>query len=213
MAEYCVCVCVNVTLLLVFPSNNFSQEQVAAPVYKDGEFWVFKVTRTSGRAGRTSTAFLDGDYEVSYASGGLKAFELTGSAKVDVTPNISYLQGMFGLDATAVEFQLLQFPLFVGQKWTREWRARLAAEGNAIVNRRAEHRVIGIDQITTSADTFRAFRVERELVNVVGGRGSYTYYYSPDTKSVVKFAVTNFDPQGNMSSKSEVELLKFGTAP
>ena len=207
-----LCVCVNVTLLLGYPTNNLSQEQVAAPIYKDGDFWVFKVTRTSANVGSTSTAFLDGDYEVSYASGGLKAFELTGSEKVEITHNISYLQGMIGRDVQDLEYQFLRFPLIVGQKWSREWRQR-SPRTNRVESRQAEHRVVGVEQIATRAGSYRAFKVESELVTPVGGRGSYIYYYSPETKSVVKFAVTDTGPQGNFSGKREVELIRFGTVP
>ena len=58
MAEYCVCV--NVILLLAFSFNSFSQEQVPAPIYKDGDLWVFRVTQ-SNRVG-TASARLEGDF-------------------------------------------------------------------------------------------------------------------------------------------------------
>ncbi len=210
MAESCVCV--NVTLLLAFPFNSFSQEQAPAPSYKDGDFWVFRITRTD-RPGATSTRRLDGDYEVSYAAGGLKAFQLTGSEKVEMTERISCLQGMVGLDVKDIEFQLLRFPLSVGQKWTREWRGRIPTGPYVLSGRKAEHRVVGDEQIATGAGSFRAFKVESELVTTTGGRGVFIYYYSPEAKSVVKFAETFVYPQGNLFGKTEVELIEFGTAP
>lgn len=76
--------CVNLTLVLAFPFNGFSQEQVLAPTYKDGDFWVFRVTQ-SDRLG-TSTARLEGDYQVYYTSGGFRFFQLSGGEKVEMTP-------------------------------------------------------------------------------------------------------------------------------
>ena len=120
---------------------------------------------------------------------------------------------MVGIDAKDIEFQFLRFPLVVEQKWTREWRTRASRGPYAVDSRKAEHRVVAVEQITTGAGSFRAFKIESELVTSYGGRGVYIYYYSSETKSVVKFTVTDTDPRGNFSGKREVELIKFGTAP
>lgn len=130
-----------------------------------------------------------------------------------MTQNIAYLQGMVGLDAKDPQYQYLRFPLVVGQKWTREYRTRAPGPSYGLYARRAEHRVVGVEQIATDAGAFRAFKIESELVTSYGGRGVYIYYYSPETKSVVKFTVTDTDPRGSSSATREVELIKFGTAP
>ena len=214
MAECCVCVCVNVTLLLTFPSNNFSQEQVAAPVYKDGDFWVFRVTQ-SNRIGM-DTARLEGDYQISYASGEAKFLELTGSEKIEMTQNINELQGMLGIDQKDKIFQYLQFPLVVGQKWTREYQYRGYSGTKTVVRRRtASQSVVGIEQITTPAGTFRTFKIESEPIGAGEGGEVWIlrYHYSPETKSIVKFLMTRSGLRGEDRGKTEIELIRFGTAP
>ena len=205
--------CVNVTLLLAFPSNNFSQEQVPAPVYKDGDFWVFRVTQ-SERTG-TSTARLEGDYQITWAGSGPKFFELTGSEKVEMSVNLNELQGMLGIDQKDKRDQYLQFPLFAGQKWTREYQYQGYSGRRSVTRRRtARQGVVGLEQITTPAGNFHTLKIESEPIGVgEGGEGLVLlYYYSPETKSIVKFRMRRLGEKGDDRGATEIELIKFGTA-
>lgn len=209
----CVCVCVNVTLLLAFPFNSFSQEEVAAPIYKDGDFWVFRVTQ-SDRIGTSSTR-RDGEYQVSYADRRFKVSRLLGDETDTVESRGDDLRGLLGIESKNKQFQYLQFPLFVGQTWSREYQYSGGEGGRYALRRRtAKQSVVGIEQITTPAGTFRTFKIESDRIGAgLGGEVLVLlYHYSPGSKSIVKFLMSWSGERGAYLGTTEIELIKFGTA-
>ncbi len=204
--------CVNVTLLLVFPFNSFSQERTPAPIYKDGDFWVFRVTQSDRIS--TDSRRLEGDYQISYAAEGLNFFYLTGTEKTEIDRGTDILKRMVGIDVKNTRYQYLQFPLFVGQKWKREYN--VAGTGDrgqyALTQITAEHRLVGIDQFIIAAGTFRAVRINSTVV-FQSGNIDEVYFYSPQTKSIVKYNYHNYVGRGSGRGKTDIELIKFGTAP
>jgi len=122
-----------------------------------------------------------------------------------------YLVLLLGLSEI---LQDLKFPLSVGQKWSYEyrWTSRGAKR---IQPRSIEVNVSGVEQVTTPAGSFKAFKIVKQEIWVMGkqagggqGSESTTYFYSPDTKSVIKSSYVNEN-----GARREIELIKFGSAP
>jgi len=99
----------------------------------------------------------------------------------------------------------LKFPFIVGQKRTEEFETRIRG-----TNRRqrgtAESSIIGIEQITSPAGAYQTFKIETN--HWCGGKscGKWIYFYSPETKSVVKF---NYQATVGSTAIWEVDLIQF----
>jgi hypothetical protein len=106
-------------------------------------------------------------------------------------------------------WQIAQFPLFVGKKWEYQYRIGTLGSRASRYTRSAEIRVSGIEQIATPAGQFRVFRIEKEDW-FKQNRWVTTAWYSPDTKSIVKFFYDTSVSPGDQG-KTELELIKFGT--
>ncbi|SRR5713226_2279707 len=208
----------SVGILLLAAFNLYPQEQVPEPVYKDGEFWHFRAVEKDFLV--QTTRAIGGDYEVFYSGGKVEVKALR-EEEVKTRVDIGHLRRMLSLPDD--EWQLLQFPLAVGKKWSTSFQVTDIHIGR-LVNRNAETSVTGMEQITTPAGTFRAFKIERRdymAGRTTGPRGhaagaltfSLTYYYSPDTRSIVKYYDDreNRDRIGTSEGKREIELIKFGS--
>jgi hypothetical protein len=68
-------------------------------------------------------------------------------------------------------------------------------------------RVTGFEEVTTPTGTFRAFKIERTESLRDKDPTSGTLYYSPQTRSVVKYEFSSPDKQTRV-----IELTKFGSA-
>lgn len=194
-----------ITLLLC--TMAVGQEQAPAPVYKDGDFWYFKIARKGYQSSDTSRT--EGSYEVRYTGGDRKVYELTGTQKVDATgDSADALKRAAGYED---ERQRLDFPLFVGKKWKTSYRV---TSGKNTVTRIVETTVIAIEDVTTPAGVFKTFKMER----VDSAAKSYTKsvsYYSPETRTVVKSSSEIVGMAGyaggDAGAQSEIELTKFGS--
>jgi hypothetical protein len=198
------------TLLSLFSPCAFGQEQAAAPAFKDGDFWHFRITEDV--ANLSSTRELDGIYELVYTQGAVKGFQLTGDQKLEIAldDRSGLLLQLLGL---AEKRSNLKFPLFVGKKWNYVFRP---TEGRMAPSRDVEVRVVGIESVTTRAGNFRAFKIIREVNWRSGGRGpkilseakssTSILFYSPESKSIVKESMESSD-----GSSREVELIKIGS--
>lgn len=206
------------TVLSLLTPCAFSQDQAPAPVFKDGDFWQFKVTEDV--ANLSSTKELDGVYELVYSQGKVKAFELTGDQKIEVDLDPDDRTGtllvLLGLNPKRPD---LKFPLSVGQKWNYTYQFR--PTGSRVVHpRTVEVRVVGIEPVITQAGAFRAFKILVETNWSSGGRGpkvesrvnhsTTTYFYSAESKSIVKSGGKSSVESSN-ESKREIELVKFGS--
>jgi len=121
----------------------------------------------------------------------------------------SALPGLIGMQN---ERPTLKFPMWVGQKWNYEYVNRPA--GARQENKYSvEVTVTGIEQVTTPAGTFKAYKLVRIQQWQVGQKASTarwvssttTYFYSPETKSVVKSSSASDNGPGT----TETELIKF----
>lgn len=191
---------------LIFASNLGAQEQAPAPVYNEGDIWIFKVTE---HMSAESTAGLDGDYKVIYR-GGKFIVAFPQGEKPQTRQDLGQVKSM--LDEPNDKKQLLQFPLAIGKVWAAAFETDSKASSKPI-RWSGETKVTGTEQITTPAGTFRAFKIERYETGRKdkkrGGdeRATYTYYYSPKVRGIVKFSY-----ERDSGATRTVELIKYVSA-
>src|SRR5262245_16981577 len=188
----------------------FAQEQAPAPVHKEGDTWQFNIFR-KGQIG-TSTELVEGMYEVSVTQGVMKLYQIDGGQKnekaIDAAGQTQTFVRLIGKSDN--ERPTLKFPLSVGQKWTYQYTTR--PPGSKFdQHRSAEVTVVGIEQVTTPAGSFKAHKLIRTESWHVGSRfgnkgsSTSTYFYSPETRSIVKTSNVNDTNPGSI----EIELIKF----
>lgn len=190
-----------IATLVLSPFSVIAQEQAEAPTYKDGEIWQFKMVET-GMAVQTNAA-VERNFTVSFSAG-----------RVTVRPASIQIRRMLAIED---EMQYLQFPLFVGKTWRTSYWAGGMVRWMVTMN------VTRVEDVTTPAGTFRAFLIERRDKGFrsggdagrgdgrLSGRLSYTYYYSPQTRSIVKFYLAT--GVGGRGGSREIELIKFDNDP
>jgi hypothetical protein len=186
-------------VLLILAFKVFAQE-AQAPVYKEGECWVFRSVSKNFQGYVSGVLAIpgNGDHKICFLEGGF--FETDGGTRAriptdSVWNNILYMR----------ETLHLKFPFIVGQKRTNEFETRIRG-----TNRRqrgtAESSIIGIEQITSPAGTYQAFKIETN--HWCGGKscGKWIYFYSPETKSVVKF---NYQATLGSTATWEIDIIQF----
>jgi hypothetical protein len=104
------------------------------------------------------------------------------------------------------------FPLYVGRKW------REMSEGPTDVgtssNRLCSYKVIGFEDVTVPAGTFKAFRIEMEESLLTPGTSMTCHvWYSPVVKNVIKFKYVGW--MGNWAGPPplDFELLSYELSP
>jgi hypothetical protein len=187
-----------------------AQEQAPAPSFKEGDTWQFNIFR-KGQIG-TSTDQVEGMYEVSVTQGVVKLYQIDGGQKIEKTiepdgPTQTFVR-LIGQKSD--QRPTLKFPLSVGQKWIYEYETK--PPGSKFNQRRsAEVNVVGMEQVTTPAGSFKAYKLIRSESWTVGsqrgqrGGSTSTYFYSPETKSIVKTSNVSENSPGTI----EIELIKF----
>jgi hypothetical protein len=186
-----------IAVVVLFFQPVFSQDEAAKPAYKNGETWVFTV-KEGGSIGSRSNA-LDGTYELTIVDGKLKITSVSGAQKEELDPRPNTLISLLSFGRN------LDFPLTVGKQWSFEYKG--AAVGGKSTLRKITYEVKGIEQVTSAAGTFRAFKLESD------DRGSQdfwttTYWYSPETRSVVKSSFDGTSAGKYNGLKREIELIK-----
>lgn len=187
-----------------------AQEQTAKPEYKEGDAWQYKVSEKDFAA--SSSEALNGNYELTIVQGKIKVFFLgSNKEEVNVARNEPGEDLLLLLGGTE-ERPELKFPLAVGQKWT--YRYQITPRGaRQSQTRSGEIAVAGVEQVTTAAGSFKAFKLVKSESWSKGAKqggtsgNSSTYFYSPDTKSVVKSSFVN-----DAGGTREIELVKFTPA-
>jgi len=144
---------------------------------------------------------------VAASDGKLQVYQLLNDQRAGVGPETSNeLKRMiaFGQD----EREYLKFPLAVGLKWTVNYLHR--SPGRTPRRRYIDFKITGLEEITTSAGTFRAYRIEGSATFVLSSRTVHQQriiHYSPDTKSIVSFYYDS--AIGEPGAKVEIKLKKF----
>jgi hypothetical protein len=182
-----------ITAILFSTPNTFGQEQAQAPVYKEGDYWQFRLGKRP--------------IEATIKDGKLKFFDPKPDQRAEI-PGEKFpgLKNMLAIEQEGNQF--LQFPLFVGRQWNvsedtgRSRQFRTTVE----IMRNVHSRVTGFEEVTTPAGAFKAFKIETTAAEGKRQLFSRTIFYSPETRSVVKFRL-----EGANGNITEIELLKFGT--
>jgi hypothetical protein len=178
----------------------FSQDEATKPSYKNGDTWLYTV-KEGGSMG-SSSKLLNGTFEVSITGGKMKTVAVNGEQKEDLDPRPPVLLTLLTFAPN------LDFPLTVGKRWSRDYKGTYVGSAKPIA-RTITYEVKGIEQVTTTAGTFRAFKLESD--DRAGARDYYTttYWYSPETRSIVK-SVFDSSAGGQVTGlQRQVELIKF----
>ena len=186
-----------------------AQEQLPAPSFKEGDTWQINISR-QGQVG-SSTDQTEGLYEIVYTQGGVRVFKMEGGQKteVDTAPD-SPGEGLLGAIGKNARRPDLKFPLSMGQKWNYEVMVRPVG-ARRDQRRSAEVAVVGQEQVTTPAGSFKAYKLVRSeswsSTGMAGGGASSTstFFYSPETRSIVKRVTENSNNPGTATN----ELIKF----
>jgi len=191
------------------PAVVLAQEQAPAPLYKEGDTWQFNISR-KGQVG-SSTEQNDGVYELSVSQGTMKIYQIDGSQKNEkIIQRDGPTQELLRLIGKSDQRPDLKFPLSIGQKWTYEYTTR-PPSSKFDQHRAAEVNVTGMEQVITPAATFKAYKLIRSESWAVGsksgsrGGSTTTYFYSPETRSIVK---SSNAAESNLGTV-ETELIRF----
>jgi len=210
--------------LIVFLLASFAraEEQIQAPVFKEGDFWKFKIVEKSV-LGRSNTAvqYPNGIYTLRYnARGRMGVQELIENKEVPLESgqyrrrilSVLGLRQTGGPEGPPTRFNiLLPFPFYVGKEWRDSYETRI--RNTVSIPHTVNSEIVAEQQVTTQAGEFRALRIERTHQTAVSNPDSGTshigtirgaYYYSPATKSIVKY-----DLVGDSGSELHIELLEF----
>jgi hypothetical protein len=188
------------TGVLLIPAFKVFGQEAQAPVYKEGECWVFRSVSKNyqGYVSGVLAMPVNGDHKICFLE--RKFFEVDGDTKSQLSTdslwnNILYM----------IENLYLKFPLIVGQKRAEQLETRIRGT-NRREKRTAKISVLSIEQITSSAGAYQTFKLERN--DWCGGKscGKWMYFYSPQTKSVVKY---NYEATLGSTATWEVDLIEF----
>jgi len=165
-------------------STYVPQDKCYAPVWSVGDSWRYKYDDRSWREYRVEK--VEGDFYV-----------------IKPTPFVGY---MFGYDKgnlhlktyinsegkkiipTTESSLLYDFPLYVGKKWSKMLQGLLtdAIQQDYLYT----FEVISLENVTVSAGTFKAFKIEVEQNRIGSGNTAISHiWYSPDVKNLVKYQI------------------------
>jgi hypothetical protein len=190
----------------------FAEEVVFVPSFKEGDTWQFNISRKGQIS--SSTDQNEGIYELSVSQGAVKLYAIDGGGQ-KMRSQYSrmglrkYLLRLVGKSEQRAD---LKFPLSVGQKWTYQYETTLPGVPR-VQRRQVEINVAGMEQVTIPAGAFKAYKLIRSESWSMTSRGGFagrnsvtsTYFYSPETKSIVKSSLVTDNNPGTI----ETELIKF----
>jgi len=200
------------TLFVLFASGGFSQEATESLSYQEGEFWQFKYRswgwmELSYDSGRLS----DGIYEVVYSQNHFRTFYLGSQGKEELSPANAKLMYLVNPG------QDFKSPLKRGSKWSYECRRSIPAGRGAGVKMKTQFRTVqlhvqGKQEVTTDAGSFEAFEVVKaDTLNGKSRGGAVTrYWFSPDTRSIVKMSSRLLEDANAANGQVEILLVKHG---
>jgi hypothetical protein len=186
--------------------------QVAeAPDYtKINATWTFHVVHKT-HSGSYRSDMENGDFEIRIQNGNYQRFRVEGGKRVRVSGETWLYSALPLPDIIKAETRYYSFPLWVGKTW----------QGRRLMGTRwrdTHHTVTGIESVTTPAGAFEAYRIERSILLFVGTDNyyeTYVYYYSPQTRSIVKFEHKEEskdlvgDPKYSLEETVSYELLSY----
>jgi hypothetical protein len=178
--------------------NQMKSGYTAAPNYKDGDIWHFNVIENTDIY---SSRALKGPYEIRYSGGRFLVFK----EGQRVTPNDSQIGVLLAVVGRGLYMggQYLNFPLSIGQKWSHQFESESRAT-RVILYWNSETTVKNVENITTPAGNFWTSKSVRNAWTHRGSKATVTYYYSPQTKTILKI-------QWEFPNLTrDIELIKLG---
>jgi len=180
-----------------------AENVVKAPVYRDGDWWVFRIKSIDYRGAANTEV-----HRVMFKNDELESDDpsfLTGS-DVAGTPYFLPFASVYLTDPAR---KWLDFPLVPGKTWSFRYIRRSAhmRDRNTYMPTTAKAEVIGKAShlIETPAGTFETIEIRR--TESAGGPAKLTYFYSPRSQSVVKLRA---EVTGNNVGQFELELIAYG---
>jgi hypothetical protein len=172
----------------LWASMSFSQ-QVAAPVYKEGDWWKIKVEVRYG-TGISKSGYCEESYSqymVKVDQDQKKVYGIKDEKQEQLDcPDI--LEQLLGIETEPNSQKYLAYPLAVGKTWTAqvaEERERKAPTKRANVRwLNLEYKVLAWEILKTPKGELGTFKIE--VSGWPWGQQPPTYYYSPDAKAIVR---------------------------
>ena len=195
-------------LVLLFVPMSWAQEQCEVPLWKTGDQWTIKQADGSTFS-----------YEVVDVTNNLFIVKRRGDSELygynRKTANLDFRIKADGsrMNATNDLRKLFNFPISVGKKWTDttsglpgQTRSGERQESNFFIRFDVE----GIEEVTTAAGTFKAYKIRHTLKNMKVRKnktGWILFWYSPEAKWWVKQEVekSSFWPH----SRLDTELVSY----
>ena len=185
-------------VILLSAAVTHGQQKAPARSYQEGESWRFRVDAAQ-RSLYESERLVSGIYEIVYSQGRLRAFYAAPTEREELVPIPELLMFLLG------EGKEFSFPLAVGKTWS--WRyallfRTLVQTGVRFYWRDVDVNVSGTEQIKTAAGTFESYKLVKEDRLASGSsRWLTTYYFSPDTQSVIRMT-------SNQGGRMQIVLIR-----
>jgi hypothetical protein len=169
-------------IVLLIPVILYGQDKVEAPVWNVGDKWTWK--RVDGATLYSEVVNVKDDLYLLKMG---KDPDLYGYDKK--TMNVKYLIKEGGRQEKAVFAwrSVLDFPMFVGKKWSNITYGK-PARGQYEVTYTNEFNIEGVEDITIPAGTFKCYKIRLKQTNmsVRHESGWVLYWYSPEVKIWIK---------------------------
>lgn len=195
-------------LLLNGMKMAFGNDVAPPPVFQEGDTWRIQIDRNNQMV--SSTATLEGVVEIKIVQGQARIFQIEGNQKTEIPiQSDGSAQTTLRWIGKSEQRQDLKFPLSVGQNWSYEYKTRPVG-ARQDQSRAVEVNVVGIEEVTVPAGTFRAYKLVKADRGNRANSGTSTsiYYYSPETRSIVKSRTE----AGAGTGTTESHLVKFSPA-
>ena len=168
----------------LWASVAVSGDSASLPVYKTGDTWRIAY-ESHGRNVDSSDVLSNGTYELVYGENGEILVYAVDGGKRELYASLDELrQALFVVLPNPIDAKEkvpnFKFPLVVGKTWKGRYYYR-----RGWVN--AKVKVAAVENVTVPAGTILTFKIEREDEPSQLSKKS-VYYYSPQTKTVVKFS-------------------------
>jgi hypothetical protein len=168
-------------LVLLLAPMAWAQEKCEAPSWNIGDKWTYR--DVTGSTFTDQVVRIEEDLFI-LKTEGLRY--LWGFDKKTLNSRFLIEESGRKIKNTSSFRKLYDFPIFVGKKWTYTSTDRDPV-ANMEVTYISDLKIEGIEDITTPAGTFKAYRFHLKLTNMGAGMSGWMrLWYSPEAKKWVK---------------------------
>jgi putative ABC transport system substrate-binding protein len=188
---------------------------VKAPIYRNGDWWLFRIKRIYPD-GKSEVE----EHRVTFRGGAFQTHDTSFLRGEDIPMTPSFLP-FATVYLTDPARKWLDFPLIPGKTWRFQYRRRSFTTaddlkpryfggGRAFTWVEASVEVVGQRSVVTPAGKFDAVEINR--LDSLHRAAHLTYFYSPQSKSVVKLeADIDLRDSETGATRFELEMIAFGT--